>query len=125
MGQTPYKLVETQRGLISRVGPKRIVLDGIKSLRRIYGEKYYHLLIRCLANLYKEMKVTSIMTAIGNIFEEGEIATLADNLICLDLRKEGNQFVREIGVVKARGSKISDELKTIYFSDGGKLYVDQ
>lgn len=125
MGQTPYKLIETQRGLISRVNPRRIVLDGIKSLRRMYGEEYYQLLIRSLANLYKETKVTAIMTAIGNIFEESEIATLADNLVCLDLRKESNHFVREIGVVKARGSKISDELKTIYFSDGGKLYVDQ
>jgi len=65
------------------------------------------------------------MTTIGNIFEESEIVTLADNLVCLDLRKDDNRFVREIGVVKARGSKISDELKPIYFSDGGKLYVDQ
>ena len=125
MGQTPYNLVETQRGLISRVKPKRIVLDGIKSLNRMYGEEYYHMLVRSLANLYKESKVTTIMTAIGDIFKESELATLADNLVSLDLRKDGNHFVREIGVVKARGSKISDELKTIYFSEGGKLYVDQ
>ena len=125
MGQTPYKLVETQRGLISRVKPKRIVLDGIKSLKRMYGEEYYQMLIRSLANLYKETKVTAIMTAIGDVFEESELATLADNLVCLDLRKDGNHFVRDIGVVKARGTKIGDAVKTIYFSEGGKLYVDQ
>jgi len=125
MGQTPYKLVEIQRGLISRVKPKRIVLDGIKSLKRMYGEEYYQMLVRSLANLYKETKVTAIMTAIGDVFEESELATLADNLVCLDLRKDGNHFVRDIGVVKARGTKIGDAVKTIYFSEGGKLYVDQ
>ena len=125
MAQTPYKLVEIQRGLISKVKPKRIVLDGIKSLNRMYGEEYYQMLVRSSANLYKETKVTAIMTAIGDVFKESELATLADNLVLLDLRKDGNHFVREIGVVKARGSKISDKLKTIYFSEGGKLYVDQ
>ena len=122
--QTPYETYNHERKEIEEYKPHRIVLDGLTALKRIYSEEDFSSITRSLVSLCKKEGLTFLMTLIGDPFKEKlEISTIADNIIALTLERIGDRLVRKIGVIKARGSMISDVMRKLSFDERGRIIV--
>lgn len=124
VAQTPYEAYDKSRRLIEAIKPDRFIIDGLTALRRVYSERDFHEVLRSLLSICKEKEITTLMTFIGVPFEEElGVSTIADNLIAIMLERAEDRITRRIGVIKSRGSKTSETLKTITFAEGGKIIV--
>lgn len=118
------KLKNTIDDVIHRVGAKRLVIDpGI--IFRLYFERELDARKRILSlgRMLKKSACTAIITNEISLEKTSSLFGLeeyvADGVILLYHTKLEDRFIRSIGVLKMRGTKISEKLHPIQISDKG------
>jgi len=95
---------------------KRIALDSISDINRIYNERKFHILVTGLSTFLKMSDATSVLTnTTAQLLEVKEItethlSTAADNIIILKYVELEGRMHRVISVLKQRGSKHEKDL---------------
>ncbi|MBN2594166.1 MAG: circadian clock protein KaiC [Sedimentisphaerales bacterium] len=95
---------------------KRIALDSISDIKRIYNERKFHTFVTGLSTLLKMTDATSVLTnTTPQLLEMKEISethlsTAADNIIILKYVELEGRMHRVISVLKQRGSKHEKDL---------------
>ncbi len=118
------KLKNTIEDAISKMGAKRLVIDpGV--IFRLYFERELDARKRImgLGKMLKKINCTSIITneialdKIDSLFGLEEY--VADGVILLYHTCSQNKFIRSIGVLKMRGTKISEKLHPLQITKNG------
>ncbi|MCX8182629.1 MAG: AAA family ATPase [Candidatus Methanomethyliaceae archaeon] len=121
---SPYELIFDIKKLIENNNPERVVLDGATALRNIYSSDDFSEFIRYLCFWCKSKNITLLVTKIGEPFkEDGSLSTAFDNIIGLWLYKEGDKLIRKIGTLKARGTLVKSDLKSLDFRESGQIII--
>ena len=118
------KLRNTIEDVIRRIGAKRIVIDpGV--VFRLYFERELDARKRILSlgRILKKSDCTAIITNEISLDKSSSLFGLeeyvADGVILLYHTKLEDRFIRSIGVLKMRGTKISEKLHPIAISKTG------
>ena len=95
---------------------KRVALDSISGIQRIYNERKFHSFVTGLNTFLRMSDVTSVLTnTTAQLLEVKEItethlSTTADNIIILKYVELEGRMHRVISVLKQRGSKHEKDL---------------
>ena len=118
------KLRDTVEDIIERLGAKRIVIDpGV--VFRLFFEKELDARKRILSlgKMLKRIGCTAIITNEISLNNTSSLFGLeeyvADGVILLYHTKLEDRFIRSIGILKMRGTKISEKLHPISISKSG------
>lgn len=114
------------RDSVEMVGVKRLVIDPVSSLLMGYGDeqKRRERLLRLLERL-RSLGCTSLMTSeMGGIESEVpigkfEVELFSDGIICLYNVRKNNERQRAIEILKLRGTKHSNKICPIEFTEQG------
>jgi circadian clock protein KaiC len=117
------------RDRASKMGAKVVVIDGIgvSGLTRADGDAVASEYMWALADYFKRTGTTLILTDEAySFFESGQSAPeaqrrsyLADSIVLLRLREEGNEVRRVISVLKMRGSGHDTSLRELHITEDG------
>jgi len=118
------KLKNTIEDEVSRLGAKRLVIDpGV--VFRLYFERELDARKRILSlgRMLKRIGCTAIVTNEISLEKSSSLFGLeeyvADGVILLYHTKLEDRFIRSIGILKMRGTKISEKLHPIRITDTG------
>ena len=104
---------------------KRLVLDSLSALQRIYGEEKFREFVIGLNAFLKMHDVTSYLTNTTSqllgvtAITESHLSTATDNIIILKYVELGGQMRRLISVLKQRGSMHKKELMEFMITASG------
>ena len=104
---------------------KRVALDSISDIQRIYNERKFHAFVTGLNTFLKMSDVTSVLTnTTAQLLEVKEItethlSTSADNIIILKYVELEGRMHRVISVLKQRGSGHEKDLMEFEVSSAG------
>ena len=115
------------KDLIATLGIKRVVIDSITPFSMMFSTPEERRLATLkLVSAVKGWKVTSLISAeLVHGSEEhfphtaSGVESFCDGFIHLSFRRDGNRRVREVEVVKMRGSKHEHELKPALITEDG------
>ncbi len=104
---------------------KRLVLDSLSALQRIYGEDKFREFVIGLNAFLKMHDVTSILTNTTSqllgitAITESHLSTVTDNIIVLKYVELGGRMRRLLSVLKQRGSMHKKELMEFEVTSSG------
>ncbi len=116
---TPGSLYYFFREVLEKEKPQRVVVDGLSSLNRQFGDEFMEL-ARNMGLLAKSLGATTLFTSLENALEgeEAGVSTLADVIIALWYERGVGEFKRMISVMKERGSNHERSWYEIRFAEG-------
>ena len=114
------------RDSVEMVGVKRLVIDPVSSLLMGYGDeqKRRERLLRLLERL-RSLGCTSLMTSESGGIESDvplgkfEVELFSDGIVYLYNRRKNNERQRGIEIIKLRGTKHSNKICPIEFTEHG------
>ena len=112
--------------LVRKVGAQRLIIDSISSFEIGMSDKVkYTDYIWALTDYFKANGVTVLLTheMRGSLdfsaMTKHGISFVADNLLLLSFKEDGNNLKRYLRVIKMRGSRHSTELKELIINKDG------
>ena len=123
---TPLHYYNLIREIVEERNPSLFVIDSITAIQHTLKEEDFVEFIRYLQLLCKERGLTAYITALTRGYSLGMsgISTLADNIYVLRYMENGDKFIREIYVMKTRGSPHDKEIKRFEITDSGLVIED-
>jgi circadian clock protein KaiC len=112
----PEQYLQRIQELIIEKKTKRVVLDPMSALKRIYNEEKFREFVIGLNAFLKMNNVTALLTnTISQLFgitqiTESHLSTATDNIIILKYVELGGRMRRLLSVIKQRGSRHKKEL---------------
>jgi circadian clock protein KaiC len=122
-----YDLLDT----IERTGARRVLIDSVADLRMAAGDEVRFLeFIYSIVQRFSRQGVSVMMTLeIPNLFgadriTDSAVSPLADNVVLLSYRREGDRTSRNISVIKTRASRHDPTVRTFVIRQNG-ITLDQ
>jgi circadian clock protein KaiC len=122
------------RDLVERLGPSRVVLDGLTALERVGSEASYRGFLLGVTAFVRSAGLATIMTAapaaiLGHSATTTHVSGLVDTVIVLRHHETGSTIRRGIHVQRIRGSGSENQVRELLIDDGrlsigGPLAVD-
>ncbi len=106
--------------LISEKKPDLIILDGLTSLKRIFGKDFLGF-SRMFIMYSKKLRSTLILTDMTSKTLEDELSNMVDTVIMISLDITEDSVKRRIAVLKNRGSWHENSVKELVFGKEGVM----
>ncbi|HEX8203024.1 MAG TPA: ATPase domain-containing protein, partial [Isosphaeraceae bacterium] len=120
----------TLRALIREHRPKGVVIDPLSAMIQAGGDLTARSVAQRLLQLTKKAGITLVCTSLLEASEgqveaaEIPISTMADAWIHLSYVIRGGERNRALSIVKARGTKHSNQVRELILGDGGITLAD-